>query len=174
MKVFDGIDEFATAAGVDLGTTDWVVVDQERINKFADATGDHQWIHVDPEAAAMSPFGGTIAHGFLTLSLLPVLWHELYSVAGVGMAVNYGLGKVRFVSPVPTGSRIRASATVVKGRHAGRCGAGHPVHDDRGRGVRQACRRGRVDSAVHGMRSALLDADGGRGVAPPCPYWRVN
>lgn len=113
MKVFKDIEEFAGAAGTDLGHSDWVVIDQDRIDQFADATGDHQWIHVDPEAAAAGPFGGTIAHGFLTLSLLPVLLHQLYSVENVKMTVNYGLGKVRFISPVPSGSKIRAAATVV-------------------------------------------------------------
>lgn len=113
MRTFAGIEDFANAAGELLGTTDWVEVDQARINTFADATGDHQWIHVDPEAAANGPFGGTIAHGFLTLSLLPVLWHELYTVEGITMAVNYGLGKVRFVSPVPAGAKVRATAQIV-------------------------------------------------------------
>ncbi|MBB4133720.1 MaoC family dehydratase [Gordonia humi] len=112
MQVFEGIAEFAEAAGRDLGVTDWVVIDQERINAFADATGDHQWIHVDERAAEAGPFGGTVAHGFLTLSLLPILLHELYEVRGITMAVNYGLGRVRFVSPVPAGSRIRARSVV--------------------------------------------------------------
>ncbi|QTI69051.1 MaoC family dehydratase [Gordonia polyisoprenivorans] len=114
MKVFDSLDEFAGSTGQELGTSDWVTVDQVRIDKFADATGDHQWIHVDPDAAAQGPFGTTIAHGFLTLSLLPVLWHQLYTVEGVRLAVNYGLGKVRFISPVPAGAKVRASARVVE------------------------------------------------------------
>ena len=112
MKVYNGVDEFAEAQGDVLGTTDWVVIDQARIDRFAEATGDHQWIHVDPAKAATGPFGTTIAHGLLTLSLLPVLVHELYRVDGVTMAVNYGFDKVRFASPVPVGSRVRASATV--------------------------------------------------------------
>lgn len=112
MQVFNDVDEFAAAAGRDLGVTEWIVIDQDRINKFAEATGDHQWIHVDEEAAASGPFGGTIAHGFLTLSLLPVFMHELYEVRGISMAVNYGLGKVRFISPVPAGSRVRATSTI--------------------------------------------------------------
>lgn len=114
MKVFNGIDDIAAAEGTDLGTTDWVEIDQDRINKFADATGDHQWIHVDPERAAEGPFGTTIAHGFLTLSLLPVLQHQLYRVDGIKMAVNYGLDKVRFVTPVPVGAKVRATAAVSK------------------------------------------------------------
>lgn len=112
MKVYNGVDEFAEAQGDVLGTTDWVVIDQARIDRFAEATGDHQWIHVEPAKAATGPFGTTIAHGLLTLSLLPVLVHELYRVDGVTMAVNYGFDKVRFASPVPVGSRVRASATV--------------------------------------------------------------
>lgn len=114
MKIFNGIDDVVAAEGTDLGTTDWVEIDQERIDKFADATGDRQWIHVDPERAAEGPFGTTIAHGFLTLSLLPVLQHQLYRVDGIKMAVNYGLDKVRFITPVPVGAKVRATATISK------------------------------------------------------------
>lgn len=110
MKIFNGLDELGAAEGVELGVSEWVSVGQDRIDQFADATGDHQWIHVDPERAKDGPFRGTIAHGFLTLSMLPVLQHELYRVDGVTMAVNYGLNKVRFVNPVPAGGRVRASA----------------------------------------------------------------
>jgi acyl dehydratase len=109
VKVFASLDEFAAAEGADLGVTEWMTVDQKQIDTFADATGDHQWIHVDPERAAGGPFGGTIAHGLLTLSLLPVLQHQLYDIQGVKMAVNYGFDKVRFITPVPVGGRIRAS-----------------------------------------------------------------
>jgi acyl dehydratase len=112
VKTFNGLADLAEAAGTDLGTSDWIVIDQERIDRFADATGDHQWIHVDPVRAKDGPFGATIAHGFLTLSLLPVLQHELYAVEGVGMAVNYGLDRVRFMSPVLVGSKVRARAHV--------------------------------------------------------------
>ncbi|APA98086.1 MaoC family dehydratase [Nocardia seriolae] len=112
MQVFSNLDEFAAAEGADLSVTDWMVVDQQRIDTFADATDDHQWIHVDPERAAAGPFGGTIAHGLLTLSLLPVLMHQLYTVEGVSMAVNYGFDKVRFAAPVPVGSKIRAAAVI--------------------------------------------------------------
>lgn len=112
MKTFKGIAELAEAAGTDLGTSDWLEIDQQRIDRFADATGDHQWIHVDPERAADGPFGRTIAHGFLALSLLPVLQHQLYDVVDVSMAVNVGLNKVRFLAPVPVGSRVRASAQI--------------------------------------------------------------
>lgn len=112
MKVFGSIEEFAGAEGTQLGTTDWMAIDQERINLFADATGDHQWIHVDPAKAAQGPFGRPIAHGLLTLSLLPVIMHELYTVENVTMAVNYGFNKVRFAAPVPVGSKVRGTSVV--------------------------------------------------------------
>ncbi len=94
--------------GLELGPSEWVEIDQDRITAFAGSTGDNQWIHVDPERAAAGPFGTTIAHGFLTLSLLPELWFELAGDAGYRMAVNYGVDRVRFPAPVPVGSRLRA------------------------------------------------------------------
>ncbi|MFF4501499.1 MaoC family dehydratase [Streptomyces sp. NPDC001401] len=103
----NGIDELKKLAGSDLGTSDWIEVTQERIDTFADATGDHQWIHVDPERAKDGPFGAPIAHGYLTLSLFIPLFTELLDVQGVTTKVNYGLNKVRFPSPVKVGSRIR-------------------------------------------------------------------
>jgi acyl dehydratase len=99
--------ELADRVGDTLGVSDWVLVDQDRIQQFADATGDHQWIHLDAERAAQGPFGRTIAHGFLTLSLLPLLFKTGFTVADVRMGVNYGLNRVRFPSPVPAGSRLR-------------------------------------------------------------------
>ena len=111
-RIFTSLDEFKAAAGTELGTSDWVTITQEQINTFADATGDHQWIHVDPEAAAKGPFGTTIAHGYLTLSLLPVFAEQIYSVEGLAMGVNYGANKVRFPNPVPVNSRLRATATL--------------------------------------------------------------
>ncbi|MEH0574177.1 MULTISPECIES: MaoC family dehydratase [Streptomyces] len=102
-----GIDELKKLAGSDLGTSEWIEVTQERIDTFADATGDHQWIHVDPERAKEGPFGAPIAHGYLTLSLFIPLFTELLDVEGVTTKVNYGLNKVRFPSPVKVGSRIR-------------------------------------------------------------------
>ena len=96
------------------GPTDWLEVTQERVNLFADATDDHQWIHVDPERAANGPFGGTIAHGLLTLSLLPHFTHQLYTVDNVAMAINYGYNKVRFITPVRVGAKIRARAEIAK------------------------------------------------------------
>jgi acyl dehydratase len=106
----NGIDELKKLAGSDLGTSEWIEVTQERVNTFADATGDHQWIHVDPEKAAAGPFGAPIAHGYLTLSLFIPLFTELLDVQGVSTKVNYGLNKVRFPSPVKVGSRIRLVA----------------------------------------------------------------
>lgn len=107
----EGIAGLEALLGEHLGYSDWLEITQERVNTFADATGDHQWIHVDPERAkAESPFGGPIAHGYLTLSLGPVLMPTILSVRGMKMGVNYGAGKVRFPSPVPVGARIRLGA----------------------------------------------------------------
>lgn len=103
----NGLDELKKLAGSDLGTSEWIEVTQERIDTFADATGDHQWIHVDPERARSGPFGAPIAHGYLTLSLFIPLFTELLDVQGVTTKVNYGLNKVRFPAPVKVGSRIR-------------------------------------------------------------------
>jgi len=108
--VFDGIDEVTAAVGTHLGYSEWLEITQERVNLFADATGDHQWIHVDPERAAAGPFGGPIAHGYLTLSLSNFFLPQIVEVRGVSMGINYGVDKVRFPSPVPVGSRIRAGA----------------------------------------------------------------
>ncbi|KPI14665.1 Enoyl-CoA hydratase [Actinobacteria bacterium OK074] len=106
----NGLDELKKLSGSDLGASEWIEVTQERIDTFADATGDHQWIHVDPERAAEGPFGAPIAHGYLTLSLFIPLFTELLDVQGVTTKVNYGLNKVRFPSPVKVGSRIRLVA----------------------------------------------------------------
>jgi acyl dehydratase len=111
-RIFTSADELKGAVGEQLGHTDWLEIDQKRIDLFADATGDHQWIHVDPEAAAAGPFGTTIAHGYLTLSLLPLFGPQLVAVEGVRMGVNYGTNKVRFPAPVPVGSRLRATARI--------------------------------------------------------------
>ncbi|GAA0441067.1 MaoC family dehydratase [Streptomyces olivaceiscleroticus] len=108
----NGIEELKKLAGSDLGTSDWLEVTQDRIDTFADATGDHQWIHTDPEKAAQGPFGAPIAHGYLTLSLFIPLFTGLLDVQGVTTKVNYGLDKVRFPSPVKVGSRIRLAATL--------------------------------------------------------------
>ncbi|GAA2085730.1 MaoC family dehydratase [Aeromicrobium tamlense] len=111
-REFETLADFKAAAGQELGTSEWVTVTQDKINLFADATGDHQWIHVDPDAAAKGPFGKPIAHGYLTLSLLPVFTEQIYSVKSVVMGVNYGANKVRFPHPVPVDSKVRATATL--------------------------------------------------------------
>jgi acyl dehydratase len=106
------IEELQQMVGQHLGYSDYVTVTQEQVNLFAEATGDHQWIHTDPERAKSGPFGGPIAHGYLTLSLIPVLLGEVIRVGGVSMGVNYGANKVRFPSPVPVGSQVRAGASI--------------------------------------------------------------
>ncbi|MET8777147.1 MaoC family dehydratase [Nocardia sp. NPDC004654] len=113
MKVFQGLADMEKAIGTHLGYSDWHTVTQEQIDRFADATGDHQWIHVDPVKAAAGPFGTTVAHGFLTLSLIPMLAQQIYTVEGLSMGVNYGANKVRFPAPVPVGSRLRAGAELI-------------------------------------------------------------
>jgi len=113
VRVFESPEELVAAAGEHLGYSDWLVISQEQVSLFADATLDHQWIHLDAERAAQGPFGTTIAHGYLTLSLLPKLASDVYTVKGVKMGVNYGLNKVRFPSPVPTGSKVRVGIKVL-------------------------------------------------------------
>jgi acyl dehydratase len=109
----DGIEGVLGLVGQHLGYSEWVEITQEQVNRFAEATGDHQWIHTDPERAAKeSPFGGPIAHGYLTLSLLPMLVPQIVDITGFRMGVNYGTEKVRFPAPVPVGSRVRAGATL--------------------------------------------------------------
>jgi acyl dehydratase len=114
MRDFPSLTALGEAVGQHLGYSEWFTVDQDRINLFADATGDHQWIHVDPERAKAGPFKRTIAHGFLTLSLLPVLTAAVYRVDGVKMGVNYGLNKVRFPAPLPAGGRVRAGVELAE------------------------------------------------------------
>ena len=113
------IDELEQSEERDLGSTDWVTLDQERINRFAEATGDHQWIHVDPEMAAQGPFGGTIAHGYLSLSLLPGLLPEVLIVEGARMGINYGIDRVRFTAPVPVNSQVRVKARLLSAQRRG-------------------------------------------------------
>jgi len=113
VTTFASLAELTAAVGTELGTSEWHTIEQERVNLFAEATGDHQWIHVDPVRAKESAFGGTIAHGYLTLSLIPVLAKECYGVEGIAMALNYGSEKVRFPAPVPVGTAIRATAFLV-------------------------------------------------------------
>jgi acyl dehydratase len=112
MRILDDLDALADLAGEPLGTSDWLEIDQDRVDAFADATGDHQWIHVDVERAKAGPFGGTIAHGYLTLSLIPFLGSQVFSLETPGAKLNYGVNKVRFPSPVPVGTRIRSHVTM--------------------------------------------------------------
>ncbi len=107
MRVFTTFEEVAEAAGTELGSSEWVTIDQRRVNQFADATGDHQWIHVDLERAKEGPFGGTIAHGYLTLSLVPWLGSQVFTLRTPGAKLNYGVNKVRFPNPLLVGKRIR-------------------------------------------------------------------
>lgn len=113
------IAEIEQSGERELGTSEWHAIDQDRIDLFAEATGDHQWIHVDPEAAANGPFGGTVAHGYLTLSLLPMLLSEVISVTDSQMGVNYGTEKIRFTAPVPVGSRVRLHARLLRSERRG-------------------------------------------------------
>jgi len=112
MRRYEHLADLQPLVGEPLGDSDWLIVDQARIDRFADATEDRQWIHVDPQRAAQGPFGAPIAHGFLTLSLLPVFFESAYAIADVRMAVNYGLDRVRFTAPVPVDSRLRARFTL--------------------------------------------------------------
>lgn len=113
MRVFETLSDLAACVGQEVAVSDWVTVTQQQINQFADATGDHQWIHVDVDKAKAGPFGAPIAHGFLTLSMLPLFFESALAIAGSRMGVNYGLNKVRFMAPVPVDSRLRARMTLV-------------------------------------------------------------
>jgi len=112
MLTLTGLDEVKQHVGQELGVSEWHEVTQERINAFADATGDHQWIHVDPERAKETPFGGTIAHGYYTLGLGPMFSYSMFSVEGFAFGVNYGVNRVRFPAPLPVGSKVRMRATL--------------------------------------------------------------
>ena len=113
MRVFQHLADLAALAGEDIATSDWIEITQQQIDLFAQATGDHQWIHVDPKRAGEGPFGTTIAHGFLTLSLLPRFFDSALQVRDTRMGVNYGLNRVRFTAPVPVGSRLRAQLKLI-------------------------------------------------------------
>ncbi|WP_433081567.1 MaoC family dehydratase [Dactylosporangium sp. CA-052675] len=136
MRIFASAGELLASVGEHLGYSDWQEITQERVNLFAEATGDHQWIHVDQERAAAGPFGTTIAHGFLTLSLLPALVAEIYRVDNVRMGINYGLDLVRFPAPLPTGSRVRAGLELL-------------VADDKGEGWIQLKNRVTIEREGH-------------------------
>ncbi len=120
MRVFTSAEEVLAAVGTEIGTSEWLTITQDRVNLFAEATGDHQWIHLDVERAkAESPYGGTIAHGFLTLSLVPFLSSQIYRFEGVKMGINYGSNKVRFPSPVLVGSAIQLTSTLSEAKDLG-------------------------------------------------------
>lgn len=121
MKTFETLADLAACVGQEVAVSDWVTITQEQVNLFAHATGDHQWIHVDVARAQQGPFGAPIAHGFLTLSLLPVFFESALAVRQSAMGVNYGLNKVRFTAPVPVGSRLRARMTLLTAQ---------PIDDD--------------------------------------------
>jgi acyl dehydratase len=112
MRVFRTFEEIEAAAGEEIGTSDWMEITQQKVDQFADATNDHQWIHVDHEKAKHGPFRGTIAHGYMTLALIPFLGSSVFSVDTPGAKLNYGVNKVRFPNPVPVGARVRAHVTV--------------------------------------------------------------
>ena len=114
MRTFASAQEIQGAVGEVLGTSDWLTVEQDRIDQFAEATGDHQWIHVDQEKAAQGPFGTTIAHGYLTLSLIPQFAWQVFEISGAKMGVNYGLNKARFINPVKVGSRLRCTSQLLE------------------------------------------------------------
>ena len=114
MKTFQTLPDLTACVGQEVALSDWITITQQQVNLFADATGDHQWIHVDLEKAAAGPFGGTIAHGFLTLSLLPRFFESSFEIIESRMGVNYGLNKVRFMAPVPVGSRLRARMKLLR------------------------------------------------------------
>ncbi|GAA3281046.1 MULTISPECIES: MaoC family dehydratase [Dactylosporangium] len=136
MRTFASAEELLAAVGEHLGYSEWEEVTQERVDLFAEATGDHQWIHVDPARAAAGPFGTTIAHGFLTLSLLPTLTAQIYRVEGIRMGINYGLDLVRFPAPLPTGSKVRAGLELL-------------AADDKGEGWLQLKNRVTIEREGH-------------------------
>ena len=123
MKTFQTLSELAALAGQEITVSDWITITQEQVNQFAQATGDHQWIHVDVEKARAGPFGGPIAHGFLTLSLIPKFFESSLHIVERRMGVNYGLNKVRFMAPVPVGSRLRARMKLLKSEPIDKGGA---------------------------------------------------
>ena len=113
MRVFSSLDELGAAVGEELGPTEWLTITQDRVDKFADATGDHQWIHVDPERAKDGPFGAAIAHGYLTVSLSNFFLPQVVDVQGISAGINYGVNKIRFPSPVPVGAKVRLGAKLL-------------------------------------------------------------
>ena len=159
-RTINGIDELKTLVGEHLGYSPYVEITQAQVNTFADATGDHQWIHIDVERANSGPFGGPIAHGYLTLSLGPTLSPQIFGVSGVSMGVNYGCGKVRFPSPVPVGSKLRLGVTLMSVEDVAWRRPGHAGIRVRGRGREQAVVRGRSHLPLLQLTA----------LSPPCPW----
>ena len=163
MLTITGIDELKAKVGEELGVSDWHEVTQAEIDAFADATGDHQWIHVDPERAAQSPFGSTIAHGLYTLGLGPRFTYEAYAVEGFAFGVNYGYDRVRFPAPLPVDSRVRMRATLDERRRRPRRHPDEGHADLRARGRREAgLRRRAAGAVVLGRLRLLQDASSAR------------
>ncbi|QFR01648.1 MaoC family dehydratase [Streptomyces phaeolivaceus] len=155
MRIFHGIEDIERAVGSHVGWSAWHTVTQDRIDRFADATGDHQWIHVDSVKAAAGPFGTTIAHGYLTLSLVPMLVAEVYDVQGISAGVNYGANRLRFPAPVPVGSRLRAGVELVSIKPVR---AGYELVDR----VTVECEGGAKPACVVETVSVLVPAEEGR------------
>ena len=159
MRILDTLDELAGLTGEELGTSDWLEIDQDRVNEFADATGDHQWIHVDVERAAAGPFGGTIAHGYLTLSLIPLLGSQVFALETPGAKLNYGVNKVRFPNPVRGRLADPRPRDDGRGHRPARRQAAHPAshHRDRGPGQAGLRRRdGRPPAPLRAHRRTAL------------------
>ncbi len=173
MRTISGLDELKQAEGDDLGTSDWHEVTQAAIDSFADVTGDHQWIHVDPERAKATPFGGTIAHGYYTLALAPMLNEQIFGLQGFAFAVNYGLNKVRFPAPLPVGARVRMHAKLkhlepVPGARSSRSSARSSARaaTSRSASPRRWRASTRADpSPLAPLRAGLLARGGGEGCA---------
>ena len=157
MLTLTGLDELKSRIGQEVGISDWHEVTQESVNEFADVTGDHNWNHVDPERAKETPFGGTIAHGYYTLSLAPMFSYTLLSVEGFAFGVNYGLNRVRFPAPLPVGSRVRMRMKLAAVDDVPRRRPVHHRADLRARGRRQAGVRGRVAGAgLHRLAASAV------------------
>ena len=155
MTTITGLDELKDVEGKDLGTSDWHEVTQKDIDAFADVTGDHQWIHVDPERAKDTPFGGTIAHGYYTLSLAPKFSEQIFKLEGFAFGINYGLNKVRFPAPLPVGGKVRMQREGRERRADPGRRPGHARADVRARGHREArVRRGVARAALRRAEAA--------------------
>ena len=172
--VFPNADALLSATGTHLGFTDWVEIDQARIEQFAEATGDHQWIHVESSRAKAGPFGATIAHGYLTLSMTNLFLPELIAVENISMGINYGVNKVRFPTPVRVGSRIRGGGRDRVGRGGRGRRAVHHSSDRRARRIGQAGVRGRERDSLHAMNDSPGVSCGQAGAVSSLPARRLD